>query len=183
MLQIRGITYRIGGRLLLSGASAALPDGHKIGLVGRNGTGKTTLIKLILGELTLESGSIGVPRNARIGTVAQEAPGGPESLLETVMEGDKERASLLREAETATDPHRIADIQTRLADIDSHSAPARAARILAGLGFSEETQNGPCSALSGGWRMRVALAAALFGAPDVLLLDEPTNFLDLEGTI
>ncbi len=183
MLQIRGITYRIGGRLLLSGASAALPDGHKIGLVGRNGTGKTTLIKLILGELTPESGSIGVPRNARIGTVAQEAPGGPESLLETVMEGDKERASLLREAETATDPHRIADIQTRLADIDSHSAPARAARILAGLGFGEETQNGPCSALSGGWRMRVALAAALFGAPDVLLLDEPTNYLDLEGTI
>ncbi len=183
MLQIRGITYRIGGRLLLSGASAALPDGHKIGLVGRNGTGKTTLIKLILGELSTESGSIGVPRNARIGTVAQEAPGGPESLLETVMEGDKERAELLREAEIASDPHRIADIQTRLADINAHSAPARAARILAGLGFSEETQNGPCSALSGGWRMRVALAAALFGAPDVLLLDEPTNYLDLEGTI
>jgi ATP-binding cassette, subfamily F, member 3 len=183
MLHIRGLTYRIGGRLLLEAASAALPDGHKIGLVGRNGTGKTTLIKLVLGELSSEAGTIGVPRNARIGTVAQEAPGGPESLLETVMEGHKERAELLREAETATDPHRIADIQTRLADIDSHSAPARAARILAGLGFSEETQQGPCSALSGGWRMRVALAAALFGAPDVLLLDEPTNYLDLEGTI
>ncbi len=183
MLQIKELTYRIGGRLLLENASAALPEGHKIGLVGRNGTGKTTLIKLILGELSSESGTVGVPRNAKIGTVAQEAPGGEESLLDTVMEGDKERAALLREAETATDPHRISDIQMRLADIDSHSAPSRAARILAGLGFSEEAQVGPCSALSGGWRMRVALAAALFGAPDVLLLDEPTNYLDLEGTI
>ncbi len=183
MLHINGLTYRIGGRLLLEKATAALPDGHKIGLVGRNGTGKTTLLRLILGELGSEAGSIGLPRNARIGTVAQEAPGGPESLLDTVMEGDKERTSLLRDAETATDPHRLGDIQTRLADIESHTAPARAARILAGLGFSGETQAGPCSALSGGWRMRVALAAALFGAPDVLLLDEPTNYLDLEGTI
>ncbi len=183
MLQINDLTYRIGGRLLLEGATASLPDGHKVGLVGRNGAGKTTLFKLILSELSSESGSASVPRNARIGTVAQEAPGGSESLLETVLAGDKERASLLIEAETATDPHRIAEIQVRLADIDAHSAPSRAATILSGLGFSEETQNGPCSALSGGWRMRVALAAALFGAPDVLLLDEPTNYLDLEGTI
>ena len=183
MLHINGLTYRIGGRLLLEGAGAALPDGHKIGLVGRNGTGKTTLLKIILGELSSEAGSIGLPRNARIGTVAQEAPGGPESLLDTVMEGDAERSLLLREAEIAHDPHRISEIQMRLADIGSHTAPARAARILAGLGFSEERQNGPCSALSGGWRMRVALAAALFGAPDVLLLDEPTNYLDLEGSI
>lgn len=183
MLQINNLTYRIGGRLLLEGASAALPDGHKVGLVGRNGTGKSTLLKLILGDLISEAGSASVPKNARIGTVAQEAPGGPESLLDTVMAGDKEREVLLAEAETATDPHRIAEIQIRLADIEAHSAPARAAIILAGLGFSEEAQNGPCSALSGGWRMRVALAAALFGAPDVLLLDEPTNYLDLEGTI
>jgi ATP-binding cassette subfamily F protein 3 len=183
MLQINNLTYRIGGRLLLEGASASLPDGHKVGLVGRNGTGKSTLLKLILGDLLSEAGSASVPKNARIGTVAQEAPGGSESLLDTVMAGDKEREALLAEAETATDPHRIAEIQIRLADIDAHSAPARAAIILAGLGFNEETQNGPCSALSGGWRMRVALAAALFGAPDVLLLDEPTNYLDLEGTI
>ena len=183
MLQINNLTFRIGGRLLLEGASASLPDGHKVGLVGRNGTGKSTLLKLILGDLISESGSASVPKNARIGTVAQEAPGGPESLLDTVMAGDKEREALLAEAETATDPHRIAEIQIRLADIEAHSAPARAAIILAGLGFSEEAQNGPCSALSGGWRMRVALAAALFGAPDVLLLDEPTNYLDLEGTI
>ncbi len=183
MLQINNLTYRIGGRLLLEGASASLPDGHKVGLVGRNGTGKSTLLKLILGDLISEAGSASVPKNARIGTVAQEAPGGSESLLDTVMAGDKEREALLAEAETATDPHRIAEIQIRLADIDAHSAPARAAIILAGLGFSEEAQNGPCSALSGGWRMRVALAAALFGAPDVLLLDEPTNYLDLEGTI
>ena len=183
MLQINNLTYRIGGRLLLEGASAGLPDGHKVGLVGRNGTGKSTLLKLILGDLISEAGSASVPKNARIGTVAQEAPGGTESLLDTVMAGDKEREALLAEAETAADPHRIAEIQVRLADIDAHSAPARAAIILAGLGFNEETQNGPCSALSGGWRMRVALAAALFGAPDVLLLDEPTNYLDLEGTI
>jgi ATP-binding cassette subfamily F protein 3 len=183
MLHINSLTYRIGGRLLLENATAALPDGHKVGLVGRNGTGKSTLLKLILGDLSSETGTISVPRNARIGTVAQEAPGGAESLLSVVMAGDKEREALLAEAETATDPHRIADIQVRLADIDSHSAPARAAVILSGLGFSEAAQNGPCSALSGGWRMRVALAAALFGSPDVLLLDEPTNYLDLEGTI
>jgi ATP-binding cassette, subfamily F, member 3 len=183
MLQIANLSYRIAGRLLLDGASAALPDGHKVGLVGRNGTGKSTLLKLILGDIVPESGTASVPRNARIGTVAQEAPGGSESLLDTVMAGDLERSVLLKEAETATDPHRIAEIQIRLADIDAHSAPARAAIILAGLGFTEAVQNGPCSALSGGWRMRVALAAALFGAPDVLLLDEPTNYLDLEGTI
>ena len=151
--------------------------------MGRNGVGKSTLLHLIMGEIQSESGSVGLPKNARIGAVAQEAPGGPEHLIDVVLAGDAERSALLAEAETAHDPHRIAEIQTRLADIDAHSAPARAATILSGLGFSEEAQNGPCSALSGGWRMRVALGAALFSAPDVLLLDEPTNYLDLEGTI
>ena len=183
MLHINDLTFRIGGRLLFEDAGVAIPEGHKVGLVGRNGVGKSTLFKLILDELHAESGGISLPKTARIGTVAQEAPGGAESLLETVLQGDHERARLLNEAETASDPHRIADIQTRLADIDAHSAPARAATILSGLGFSEEVQNGPCSALSGGWRMRVALASALFSGPDVLLLDEPTNYLDLEGTI
>ena len=183
MLHINNLTYRIAGRLLLEDASAAIPEGHKIGIVGRNGAGKSTLFRLILGDTPSESGSITLPRNARIGTVAQEAPGGAESLIDTVLAADTERARLLAEAETASDPGRIADIQVRLADIDAHSAPSRAATILSGLGFSEETQNGPCSALSGGWRMRVALAAALFANPDVLLLDEPTNYLDLEGTI
>jgi ATP-binding cassette subfamily F protein 3 len=183
MLHINGLTYRIGGRLLLEDASVAVPEGHKLGIVGRNGVGKSTLFRLILGDIPAEAGGITLPRNARIGTVAQEAPGGPESLLDTVMAGDTELASLTAEAETATDPHRIAEIQTRLADIDAHSANARAATILTGLGFPDETQLGPCSALSGGWRMRVALAAALFARPDVLLLDEPTNYLDLEGTI
>ncbi|MFN0193039.1 MAG: ABC-F family ATP-binding cassette domain-containing protein [Aestuariivirga sp.] len=183
MLHINGLSYRIGGRLLFENANAALPSGHKVGLVGRNGAGKSTLLRLILGELSAEAGGTSLPRNARVGTVAQEAPGGPESLLDTVLSGDTERAALLDEAEHATDPHRIADIQTRLADIDAHAAPSRAAAILAGLGFSNEQQLGPCSALSGGWRMRVALATALFGQPDVLLLDEPTNYLDLEGTI
>lgn len=183
MLHINGLTYRIGGRLLLEEASVAVPEGHKVGIVGRNGVGKSTLFRLILGDIPSEGGSITLPRNAKIGTVAQEAPGGPESLIETVMAGDVELARLQQEAETATDPHRIAEIQTRLADMDAHSAHARAATILSGLGFSEEKQQGPCSALSGGWRMRVALAAALFARPDVLLLDEPTNYLDLEGSI
>ena len=183
MLNIANMTYRIGGRVLLEDASASLPTGHKVGLVGRNGTGKSTLLKLILNELVPESGEASIPRNARIGTVAQEAPGGKETLLEVVMAGDIERTQLLAEAETAKDPNRISEIQMRLADIDAYSAESRAAVILAGLGFTEAIMNGPCSALSGGWRMRVALAAALFGAPDVLLLDEPTNYLDLEGTI
>lgn len=183
MLHINGLTFRIGGRMLIEDATVAIPEGHKVGLAGRNGVGKSTLLKLILGELHSEAGTVTVPRNARIGTVAQEAPGGEDTLLDTVMAGDQELTGLLAEAETATDPHRIAEIQIRLADIDAHSAPARAATILSGLGFSEAAQNGPCSALSGGWRMRVALAAALFANPDVLLLDEPTNYLDLEGTI
>jgi ATP-binding cassette subfamily F protein 3 len=183
MLHINGLTYRIGGRLLLEDASAAVPEGHKIGIVGRNGTGKSTLFRLILGEIPSEAGTVTLPRNARIGTVAQEAPGGAESLIDTVLAGDAELSALLAEAETASDPHRIAEIQTRLADIEAHAARSRAATILSGLGFSDERQAGPCSALSGGWRMRVALAAALFARPDVLLLDEPTNYLDLEGAI
>ncbi len=183
MLHINDLTYRIGQRLLFDHATVALADGAKTGLVGQNGAGKTTLFRLISGEIAPESGSIAVPRRARIGQVAQEAPAGSESLIEVVLAADTERAALLAEAETAIDPHRIADIQTRLADIDAHSAEARAATILAGLGFDEATQAKPCAALSGGWRMRVALAAALFAEPDLLLLDEPTNYLDLEGVM
>jgi ATP-binding cassette subfamily F protein 3 len=161
----------------------ALPAGAKAGLVGRNGAGKSTLFRLIAGEIGPESGSVAVPRNTSIGQVAQEAPSGEETLIEVVLAADRERAALMAEAETATDPHRIADIHTRLADIDAHSAEARAASILAGLGFDEEAQARPCSSFSGGWRMRVALAAVLFTEPDLLLLDEPTNYLDLEGTL
>ncbi|MHA1158174.1 MAG: ABC-F family ATP-binding cassette domain-containing protein [Alphaproteobacteria bacterium] len=183
MLQINNITYRIGDRLLIDGATLTLPAGCKAGLVGRNGTGKTTLFRLISGELGTETGTIGRPRNAKIGQVAQEAPSDDRALIDVVLEADTERAALLAEAETAMDAHRIADIQTRLADIDAHSAEARAAAILAGLGFDEAAQRGPCATLSGGWRMRVALAAVLFARPDILLLDEPTNYLDLEGTL
>ncbi|MGL4637714.1 MAG: ABC-F family ATP-binding cassette domain-containing protein [Beijerinckiaceae bacterium] len=183
MLQLNDISCRIAGRLLLDHTSAALPTGARVGLVGRNGTGKTTLFKLITGDLGTESGSINLPRNARIGQVAQEAPGGPTSLLDTVLEADTERTELLAEAETATDPTRIADIHTRLLDIDAHSAPSRAATILHGLGFDAEAQDRPCSDFSGGWRMRVALASVLFLSPDLLLLDEPTNYLDLEGAL
>ena len=183
MIKLHDISYSVEGRPLLENASATIPAGHKVGLVGRNGTGKTTLFRLIRGELSLETGSIELPRQARIGGVAQEVPGNDISLLDTVLAADAERADLLAEAERADDPNRIAEIQTRLADIDAWSAEGRASSILKGLGFSPEKQQMPCSAFSGGWRMRVALAAVLFAQPDLLLLDEPTNYLDLEGAI
>lgn len=183
MLKIEDISYAIAGKPLFEGASAVIPAGHKVGLVGRNGTGKTTLFGLIRGDLALDGGSVEIPRLSRIGGVAQEVPSSETSLIDTVLAADTERAALLSEAETATDPHRIAEIQTRLADIDAHSAEARAGAILNGLGFDAAAQRRPCSDFSGGWRMRVALAAVLFSAPDVLLLDEPTNYLDLEGTL
>ncbi len=181
MLRIDNIHFAIGGTPLFAGASAYIPDNHKVGLVGRNGAGKSTLFRLIRGELTLESGSISLRGGARVGGVEQEAPGGDRSILETVLAADTERARLLSEQ---TDDHeRIADIQTRLADIDAWSAEARASAILRGLGFSHDEHGSPCSAYSGGWRMRIALASALFSRPDLLLLDEPTNYLDLEGTL
>jgi ATP-binding cassette, subfamily F, member 3 len=183
MLHINDLSYRIEGRPIFEGATAGIPTGHKVGLVGRNGAGKTTLLKIIAGDLAPDTGSITVSRLARIGHVAQEAPGGEDSLIDWVLAADAERAHLIQEAEHAEDAHRIAAIHERLADIDAHAAPARAAQILAGLGFDEAAQRRPCRALSGGWRMRVALAAVLFLEPEVLLLDEPTNYLDLEGVM
>ncbi|CUH68630.1 putative ABC transporter ATP-binding protein YheS [Thalassovita gelatinovora] len=183
MLRIDDLTYSIEGRPLFEGASATIPTGHKVGLIGRNGAGKTTLFKLIRGELHLDGGSISLPSRARIGGVAQEVPGNEVSLIDTVLAADIERAELLAEADQTKDPARIADIQTRLADIDAWSAEARASSILKGLGFDSDEQLMPCSAFSGGWRMRVALAAVLFAQPDYLLLDEPTNYLDLEGAL
>ncbi len=183
MLRIENISYSVDGRPLFEAASATIPDGHKVGLVGPNGAGKTTLFRLIRGELTLDGGEISLPSRARIGGVSQEVPSTETSLLDTVLEADTERAALMAEAETATDSHRIAEVQTRLADIDAWSAEARASTILRGLGFDDAQQKQPCSAFSGGWRMRVALAGVLFAQPDVLLLDEPTNYLDLEGAL
>jgi len=183
MLSITDISVRIAGRLLIDHGSAQIVPGARVGLVGRNGAGKSTLFQAIRGELPTETGTITIPPRWRVGSLAQEAPNGPESLIEVVLKANLERDALLREAETAHDPHRIAEIQTRLVDIDAHSAPARAAAILSGLGFSSADQARPCSEFSGGWRMRVALAATLFAAPDLLLLDEPTNYLDLEGTL
>ncbi len=183
MLKISDISYSVEGRPLFEGASATIPTGHKVGLIGRNGAGKTTLFRLIRGELSLEGGGITLPQRARIGGVAQEVPSNDVSLIDTVLAADTERAALLAESETATDSNRIAEIQTRLSDIDAWSAEARAASILKGLGFDHEDQQLPCSAYSGGWRMRVALAAVLFSQPDYLLLDEPTNYLDLEGAL
>ncbi len=183
MLQVTDLTLRIAGRTLIDSASVMVPEGARVGIVGRNGCGKTTMFKAIAGDIGTDGGALTLPKNARFGRVAQEAPSGPDSLLERVLAADIERTSLLAEAETATDPGRIAEIHTRLADIDAHAAPARAARILSGLGFDAEAQQRPCSSFSGGWRMRVALAAVLFSEPDLLLLDEPTNHLDLEGTL
>ena len=183
MLKIENITYSVEGRPLFEGASATIPTGHKVGLVGRNGAGKTTLFRIIKRELALEGGDISLPNRARIGGVAQEVPSSSTSLIETVLAADTERASLLIEAETAHDAHRIAEIQARLTDIDAWSAEGRASSILKGLGFDAEAQQRPCSDFSGGWRMRVALAGVLFAQPDYLLLDEPTNYLDLEGAL
>ncbi|WP_342730526.1 ABC-F family ATP-binding cassette domain-containing protein [Bradyrhizobium sp. B117] len=183
MLSITDLSIRLAGRLLIDQSSVQITPGSRVGMVGRNGTGKSTLFKVIRGELAAEHGTVTLPPRWRVGSLAQEAPNGPESLISVVLKADLERDALLHEAESATDPHRIAEIQTRLVDIDAHSAPARAAAILSGLGFSAADQLRPCAEFSGGWRMRVALAATLFAAPDLLLLDEPTNYLDLEGTL
>lgn len=183
MLQITDITYRIAGRTLFDKATVTLPSGTRAGLVGRNGTGKTTLFGLLKGQISAESGSISMPVRARIGSVEQEAPEGPTSLLDFVLSADTERTRLLTEAETTSDGARIGEIHARLAEIDAYSAEARAARILSGLGFDDAAQKRPLQSFSGGWRMRVALAAVLFTEPDLLLLDEPTNYLDLEGTL
>jgi len=183
VLHINDLTYRIEGRILFDQATLAISQGQKVGLVGRNGTGKSTLFNLIKGNLSAEDGSINLRKGAKLGAVDQEVPSGPESLINTVLAADKERSSLLLEAETATDPLRIAAIHTRLGDIDAYSAEARAAIILSGLGFEAEDQLKPCADFSGGWRMRVALAAMLFAKPDILLLDEPTNYLDVEGAV
>ncbi len=182
MLRISDLSFSMAGRPLFDGASATIPTGHKVGIVGRNGAGKTTLFRLIKGELSLDGGRIEIPARARIGGVSQEVPGSAVSLLDTVLAADTERAALMAEAETATG-ERMAEVQTRLADIDAWSAEARAATILRGLGFTDAETARPCSDFSGGWRMRVALAAVLFSQPDFLLLDEPTNYLDLEGAL
>ena len=183
MINFKNISFSIGGVLLFDETSAFVPTGHKVGIVGRNGAGKTTLFKLILKQLNIDGGTIEIPKNFKIGSVEQEAPSNEVSLLETVLQSDLERTKLLKDAETETNPNKIAEIHIRLSDIDAYSAEARASSILNGLGFSVEDQNSPCSNFSGGWRMRVALASVLFSNPDLLLLDEPTNYLDFEGTV
>ncbi len=183
MIQLKNITYRIAGRTLLDNASLSIPTGYHVGLVGPNGTGKSTLFKLIAGELELDGGEIDMIAGTKMGMVRQDMPDDDTSLLDVVLAADTERASLLAEAETATDPERISDIYVRLDDIDAYGAPARASIILSGLGFPVEDQSRPISDFSGGWRMRVALAAALFQKPELLLLDEPTNHLDFEAIV
>ncbi|MBJ6122724.1 ABC-F family ATP-binding cassette domain-containing protein [Sphingomonas mollis] len=183
MLNINGITVRLGGRTILDGASAALPPGSRVGLIGRNGAGKSTMVRVIAGLLEPDEGSAEMPRGSRLGYIAQEAPAGQETPFDTVLAADTERAALMIESETCEDPDRLGDVYERLIAIDAYTAPARAAQILLGLGFDEEMQAQPLDSFSGGWKMRVALAALLFSQPDVLLLDEPSNHLDLEAVM
>jgi ATP-binding cassette subfamily F protein 3 len=183
MLTISGITVRLGGRTILDRATAAIPTGARVGLIGRNGAGKSTLMKVMIGQLDPDDGSIEMPRRTRIGYIAQDAPSGTATPFDTVLAADVERAALIDESEICTDPHRLGDVHERLLAIDAYSAPSRAARILIGLGFDEAMQAQPLDSFSGGWKMRVALAALLFSAPDLLLLDEPSNHLDLEATL
>ncbi len=183
MLNFSNITVRLGGTVILDGATAALPPGARVGMIGRNGAGKSTLMKVVAGLLEPDDGNVGIPKGARMGYIAQEAPAGAETPLDTVLAADTERAALLLEAETADEPDRIGEIHERLNMIEAHSAPARAAKILIGLGFDEKAQQQPMDSFSGGWRMRVALAALLFSQPELLLLDEPSNHLDLEATL
>ena len=183
MLTIDGITVRLGGRPILERASATIPQGARVGLIGRNGAGKSTLMKTLIGEIEPDDGSIGKPSKARIGYIAQEAPDGAITPEQAMLAADVERASLLEEADTCTDVDRLGEVHERLLAIDAYTAPARAAKILSGLGFDEEMQHRPLSSFSGGWKMRVALGALLFSEPDILLLDEPSNHLDLEATL
>src|SRR5687768_17129307 len=183
MLTISGITVRLGGRTILDRATAAIPPGARVGLIGRNGAGKSTLLKVIIGQLEADEGEIAMPRRTRLGYIAQDAPSGSATPFETVLAADPERAALLAEAEHCTDHDRLGHVYERLIAIDAYASDARAARILLGLGFDEAMQAQPLDSFSGGWKMRVALAALLFSGPDVLLLDEPSNHLDLEATL
>ncbi|GAA3251419.1 hypothetical protein GCM10020258_07180 [Sphingomonas yabuuchiae] len=182
MLNLNSITVRLGGRTILDGASAALP-GSRVGLIGRNGAGKSTLVRVIAGQLEADDGACEMPKGAKLGYIAQEAPDGTATPFETVLAADVERAELMERSETESDPEKLGDIYERLIAIDAYTAPARASSILQGLGFDEAMQGRPLSSYSGGWKMRVALAALLFSAPDVLLLDEPSNHLDLEAVM
>ena len=183
MLNLNSITVRLGGRTILDRATAALPPRSRVGLIGRNGAGKTTLMKVVAQLMEADGGTVDMPKNAKIGYIAQEAPSGQTTPFEAVLAADVERAALLDEEEHTDDHHRIGEIHERLIAIDAHAAPARASRILVGLGFDEDMQHRPLDSYSGGWKMRVALAALLFSEPDLLLLDEPSNHLDLEATM
>ena len=187
MLNLNGITVRLGGRTILDRATAALPGQARVGLIGRNGAGKSTLMKVMIGALEADDGVLDMPKGTRIGYIAQEAPAGDATPFDTVLAADTERAALMLESEilgeSGADPDRLSHVYERLIAIDAYTAPARASRILVGLGFDDAMQQQPLDSFSGGWKMRVALASLLFSQPDLLLLDEPSNHLDLEATL
>lgn len=183
MLSITDITYTIGARTILEDCNVNIVDGWKVGVIGINGAGKSTLFKLISDELTPDRGEIKISARQRLGQVRQDIEECDTPLIDMVLEADEEMSALMKATETETDPNKIADIYMRLTELDAYSAPSRAAILLTGLGFKEHELRQPFSSFSGGWRMRVALAAALFVQPEILLLDEPTNHLDLEAII
>ena len=183
LITLNGVDYGVGGPLLLEHVDLAIEAGERIALIGRNGAGKSTLMKVMIGQLDPDGGACEMPRDTRLGYIAQEAPSGTATPFDTVLAADSERAALMAEAEHTEDPDRLGHIYERLNAIDAYTAPARAARILVGLGFDEEMQGRPLDSYSGGWKMRVALASLLFSNPELLLLDEPSNHLDLEATL
>jgi len=182
MIRFNEIDLDAYGRRFLENASASLPIGSRIGLVGLNGVGKSTLFKLIMGEIQTTSGAVSWPQRWRLGTVDQEIAASPQALIEAVLERDRVRQKLLNNL-NSTKPEDIASIHDQLISIGAHEAPSRAAEILVGLGFHPEDMQRPVSDFSGGWRMRAALAGVLLAEPELLLLDEPTNYLDLEGNL
>lgn len=182
MIDINDITVRIGSKVLLDHASAHISDSQKVGLVGANGCGKSTLFRVLLGQQETETGDVYFPRGSRVATVAQEQNDIDIHILDFVLAADKERTELLARLQNASE-FELAEIHERLNLIGAASAEGRASAILNGLGFDNADFHRPVREFSGGWRMRLALAAALFQPSDILLLDEPTNHLDLEASV
>ena len=186
MIELKNLTLQRGSKLLLDKANLTVSPQRRVGLVGRNGTGKSSLFALIKGEIAQDGGDVLLPAHWKLASVAQETPALDISALDYVLQGDGELQlfqTALHEAEAKNDGMKQAEYHAKLEEIDAYSAPARAAKLLSGLGFSQEEHGRPVKSFSGGWRMRLNLAQALMCRADLLLLDEPTNHLDLETVL